>query len=79
MQRTGIAPWQDEHSTVWSEIEYTAEGKRRVALEDSDPAYAVPLKGYIINVLTQAQSVGLGPYWEKADAGTKNSLEKFLS
>lgn len=74
-----MASWQDEHSTEWAQIEYTAESRRRVALEDSDPAFAVPLKGYIINVLTQAQGVGLGPYWEKADAGTKHSLEKFLS
>jgi hypothetical protein len=57
----------------------TPEGARRVTLEDSDPAYRVPLKGYVIDVLTRAQSVGLGPYWDKADAGTKNSLQKFLS
>ncbi|WVW79847.1 hypothetical protein I302_101817 [Kwoniella bestiolae CBS 10118] len=76
---TGLRPWQDEHSTQWSEIQYTPEGKRRVHLEDSDPAYAVSLKRYIVQVLHQAHTVGLGPFWEKADEGTKRSLEKFLS
>ena len=50
-----------------------------MGLEDGDPAFSVPLKAYIINALNQAQSVGLGPYWDKADQGTKNSLQKFLS
>jgi len=57
----------------------TPEGKRRSTLEDNDPAFAVPLQGYIIDALTKAQHVGLGPYWDKADEGTKRSLEKFLS
>ncbi|WVQ62887.1 uncharacterized protein L199_001036 [Kwoniella botswanensis] len=76
---TGLRPWQDEHSSQWSDIQYTPEGKRRVTLEDSDPAYSVPLKGYIVQILHQAHAVGLGPFWDKADEGTKRSLEKFLS
>ncbi|WWC68913.1 uncharacterized protein I206_102849 [Kwoniella pini CBS 10737] len=76
---TGLRPWQDEHSTQWSDIQYTPEGQRRVTLEDSDPAYSVPLKGYVMQVLNQAHAVGLGPFWEKADEGTRRSLEKFLS
>ena len=48
-------------------------------LEHADPAFAVPLKGYIIDVLNRAQAVGLGPYWEKSDEGARNSLMKFLS
>ncbi|KAK8861272.1 hypothetical protein IAR55_002091 [Kwoniella newhampshirensis] len=74
----GLRPWQDEHSTLWTDIQDTPEGKRRVALEDADPAYAVPLKTYVVQILTQAQAVGLGPYWDKADEGTKHSLQKFL-
>ncbi|WWD08730.1 hypothetical protein V865_006843 [Kwoniella europaea PYCC6329] len=76
---TGLRPWQDEHSAQWSDIQYTPEGKRRVTFEDSDPAYSIPLKGYIVQILHQAHSVGLGPFWDKADEGTKRSLEKFLS
>ncbi|KAK6907036.1 hypothetical protein I203_101025 [Kwoniella mangroviensis CBS 8507] len=76
---TGLRPWQDEHSSQWSDIQYTPEGKRRVTLEDSDPAYSVPLKGYIVQILHQAHAVGLGPFWDKADQGTKRSLETFLS
>nr|XP_018264314.1 uncharacterized protein I303_02479 [Kwoniella dejecticola CBS 10117]OBR86472.1 hypothetical protein I303_02479 [Kwoniella dejecticola CBS 10117] len=76
---TGLRPWQDEHSTQWSDIQHTPEGQRRITLEDNDPAYSVPLKGYVVQVLHQAHAHGLGPYWEKADAGTKSSLEKFLS
>ena len=57
----------------------TPEGARRTAVEDGDPAFAVPLKAYLIDVLTRAQGVGLGPYWEKADEGTKHSLMRFLS
>jgi hypothetical protein len=55
------------------------EGARRNALEDADPAFSVPLKAYIVDVLHRAHSVGLGAYWDKADEGTKRSLEKFLS
>ncbi|WWC87587.1 uncharacterized protein L201_002477 [Kwoniella dendrophila CBS 6074] len=76
---TGLRPWQDEHSTQWSEIQGTPEGNRRTTLEDNDPAYSVPLKGYIMQALNQAHAAGLGPYWNKADEGTKRSLEKFLS
>ncbi|WWD16828.1 hypothetical protein CI109_101260 [Kwoniella shandongensis] len=75
---TGLLPWQDEHSTIWTEIQDTPEGKRRLVLENADPAYAVPLKSYVVQVLTQSQAVGLGPYWDKADEGTKHSLQKFL-
>ncbi|WRT65380.1 uncharacterized protein IL334_002323 [Kwoniella shivajii] len=78
-KETGLRPWQDEHSTQWSDIQDTPEGKRRITLENNDPAYAIPLKSYIVQVLHQAQAVGLGPYWEKADEGTKRSLEKFLA
>ena len=92
--RTVVKSWRDEHSVQWSDIdggsrfEYVAcpvlmagtpEGLRRTQLEDSDPAYAVPLRGYVVDVLTRAQAVGLGPYWAKADAGAKHSLEKFLA
>ncbi|OCF32339.1 hypothetical protein I316_06007 [Kwoniella heveanensis BCC8398] len=76
---TGLRSWQDEHSTEWSELDGTPEGVRRTTLENSDPAYAVPLKGYVVQVLHQAHTVGLGPFWDKADAGAKHSLEKFLS
>lgn len=57
----------------------TPEGQRRLSLEDNDPAYTVSLKDFILQLLNQASSVGLNPYWEKADAGTKRSLEKFLN
>jgi hypothetical protein len=69
------------HPTSWRQliISDTAEGKRRAALEDADPAYAVPLKTYVVNALTRASELGMGPYWDKADAGTKNSLQKFLA
>lgn len=76
---TAVMPWKDEHSTQWSEIDGTLEGARRIALEDHDPAYAVSLKAYIIDCLQRAHAVGMGPYWDKADEGTKKSLEKFLS
>jgi hypothetical protein len=55
------------------------EGARRNVLEDADPAYSVALKAYVIDVLHRAQGMGLGPYWDKTDEGTKRSLEKFLS
>jgi len=76
---TNVRHWKDEHQTLWGEIEDSAEGQRRQTLEDSDPAYGVPLKGYVVQVLTRAGEVGMGPYWDKADAGTKASLEKFLA
>ncbi|KIR27025.1 hypothetical protein I307_04854 [Cryptococcus deuterogattii 99/473] len=78
-QETGLVPWKDNNSTLWTEIENTPEGQRRLSLEDNDPAYTVPLKDFILQLLKQASSVGLNPYWEKADAGTKQSLEKFLT
>ncbi|KAK4688100.1 importin-11, partial [Tremellales sp. Uapishka_1] len=74
-----VRHWRDDNPLLWSEIQDTQEGKRRSALEDTDPAFATPLKAYVISVLTQGQNVGLGPYWEKADEGTKKSLTKFLS
>lgn len=77
--RTSVKPWKDEHQAEWAEIEGTLEAQRRSALEDHDPAFAIPLKGYVVDALTRAHSVGLGPYWDKADQGTKHSLEKFLS
>ncbi|WVQ83491.1 hypothetical protein IAT38_005632 [Cryptococcus sp. DSM 104549] len=76
---TNMRPWRDEHSMTWADIQDTPEGTRRLTLEDTDPAYAVPLKAYVVQTLTQASAVGLGPYWEKADEGTKRSLEKFLA
>ncbi|KAL0242199.1 hypothetical protein I308_105828 [Cryptococcus tetragattii IND107] len=78
-QEAGLVPWKDNNGTVWTEIENTPEGQRRLSLEDNDPAYTVPLKDFILQLLKQASSVGLNPYWEKADAGTKQSLEKFLT
>jgi hypothetical protein len=57
----------------------TAELSRRVQQRLHDPIYIIPLKSHIIDCLTRAQSVGLGPYWEKADQGARRSLEKFLS
>lgn len=63
---------------AWGDIEHTPEGARRKALGDADPAYAVPMRRFIVDVLMSAHQVGLGPYWDKADVGTKNSLEKFL-
>lgn len=71
--------WKDDHPTEFGEIDGTPEGSRRLQLEDHDPAYATPLKGYVLEVLQRAHAVGLGPYWDKADEGTKRSLEKFLS
>lgn len=55
------------------------EAARREQLEKHDPAFAAPVKVYIIDCLQRAQSVGLGPYWEKADEGARKSLEKFLA
>ncbi|XAO26843.1 hypothetical protein I312_105684 [Cryptococcus bacillisporus CA1280] len=78
-KETGLVPWKDSNGTLWTEIENTPEGQRRLSLEDNDPAYTVPLKDFILQLLKQASSVGLNPYWEKADAGTKQSLEKFLT
>lgn len=77
--RKSVNHWSADHSVMWGDIEHTPEGARRKALEDSDPAYAVPLRGFVVDVLTRAHAVGLGPYWDKADAGTKNSLQKFLA
>lgn len=71
--------WKDDNSTHWGEIEHTPEGARRRAFEDADPAWAVPLRGFVMDALTAAQGRGLGPYWEKADAGARHSLEKFLA
>jgi hypothetical protein len=76
---TGVRHWKDDHMIQWAEIEGMPEQTRRAGLEDADPAFRVPLKGYVVEVLTRAGEVGLGPYWEKADAGTKASLEKFLA
>jgi uncharacterized protein (DUF736 family) len=73
-----VTHWKDDNGIVWSDIERTPEGSRRLALEDADPAFAVPLRAYIVDVLTRSQSVGVGAYWEKADAGARSSLEKFL-
>lgn len=78
-QETGLVPWIDNNSTLWTEIENTPEGQRRLSLENNDPAYTVPLKDFILQLLNQASSVGLDPYWAKADAGAKRSLEKFLN
>ncbi|WVF67040.1 hypothetical protein IAT40_001783 [Kwoniella sp. CBS 6097] len=75
----GLRSWRDDHPTEWAELDGTPEGIRRTTLENSDPAYSVPLKGYVVQVLHQAHTVGLGPFWEKADVGAKHSLEKFLS
>ncbi|ORX36457.1 armadillo-type protein [Kockovaella imperatae] len=76
---TNLKPWKDEHPTLWSEVENTPEGDRRNALENEDPAFKVPFKAFLIEALHRANEVGMGPYWDKADAGTKHSLEKFLS
>jgi hypothetical protein len=73
-----VSHWTADNSIIWGDIQHTPEGVRRKALEDSDPAYAVPLRGFVVDVLTRSQNVGLGPYWDKADAGAKNSLHKFL-
>ncbi|OWZ26235.1 hypothetical protein C361_07067 [Cryptococcus neoformans Tu259-1] len=78
-QETGLVPWIDNNSTLWTEIENTPEGQRRLSLENNDPAYTVPLKDFILQLLNQASSVGLDLYWAKADAGAKRSLEKFLN
>jgi len=77
--RNAVQPWQNDNSTEWAEIDGTPEGQRRLALEEADPAYAIPLKAYIIDCLTRAQAVGMGPYWDKADQGARHSLERFLS
>ncbi|ODO04862.1 hypothetical protein I350_05472 [Cryptococcus amylolentus CBS 6273] len=75
----GLLCWGDEHAIVWSDMQATPEGARRTAIESKDPAYAVPLKSFIIGTMTQGMTIGLLPYWEKADEGTKHSLEKFLA
>jgi hypothetical protein len=75
---TGVRHWKDDQPTQWSEIEGSLEQQRRIALEDADPAYSVPLKSYVVEVMRRGGEVGLGPYWDKADEGTKRSLEKFL-
>ena len=76
---TGVRHWKDDHQTEWAELEGSAEQSRRAALEDADPAYGVPLKSYIVEVMNRGGAVGLGGYWDKADEGTKRSLEKFLA
>nr|ODN85642.1 hypothetical protein L203_04892 [Cryptococcus depauperatus CBS 7841] len=79
----GLMPWSDEHRLQWADIQsklhHAPEGHRRTRLEDSDPAFAVPLRTFIIQILNQAMQFGLGPYWDKANEDTKRSLEKFLS
>ncbi|GMK54406.1 hypothetical protein CspeluHIS016_0109920 [Cutaneotrichosporon spelunceum] len=75
---TSVNHWSADNPMIWGDIQHTPEGVRRKALEDGDPAYAVPLRGFVVDVLMRAHNVGLGPYWDKADAGTKASLEKFL-
>ncbi|WOO78855.1 Importin-11 [Vanrija pseudolonga] len=74
-----INHWKNDNPTQWGEIEHTPEGSRRSTLEDADPAFHIPLRSYVVDVLTRAQAVGLGPYWDRADAGAKNSLQKFLA
>lgn len=71
--------WKDDHRAAWEEIQSAPEGQRRLELGNADPAFATPLRGFVIDVLTRAQGVGLGPYWDRADAGAKSSLEKFLA
>ncbi|WVO14781.1 hypothetical protein L204_102419 [Cryptococcus depauperatus] len=78
-KESGLMPWSDEHRLQWADIQNAPEGHRRTRLEDSDPAFAVPLRTFIIQILNQAMQFGLGPYWDKANEDTKRSLEKFLS
>ncbi|KAL7423456.1 hypothetical protein Q5752_001036 [Cryptotrichosporon argae] len=76
---SALRSWAEDYPTAAAEIEHKPEGARRAALEAADPAMAVPLKGYVVDVLNRAQAVGLGEYWAKADAGARHSLEKFLA
>ena len=76
---TGVRHWKDDHQTEWAELEGSPEQARREGLESADPAFGVPLKQYIVEVMRRGGEVGLGAYWDRADEGTKRSLEKFLS
>jgi hypothetical protein len=57
----------------------TEELKRREALESADPVYAVLLTNFVRERLSQAQQLGMGPYWAKLDADVQRQLEKLMS
>ncbi|WVN87256.1 uncharacterized protein L203_102433 [Cryptococcus depauperatus CBS 7841] len=78
-KESGLMPWSDEHRLQWADIQNAPEGHRRTRLEDSDPAFAVPLRTFIIQILNQAMQFGLGPYWDKANEDTKRSLENIMN
>lgn len=71
--------WQDDNALLSNDLKGTEEHTRRSRLDATDPVYSQTLKSYIADRLTQAQQIGLGPYWERLDQGVKDSLMKFLS
>lgn len=57
----------------------TEELKRREAFENADPVYAALLTNFVRDRLSQAQQLGMGPYWAKLDADVQRQLEKLMS
>lgn len=64
---------------VPSPLKGTEELKRREALESADPVYAVLLTNFVRERLSQAQQLGMNPYWAKLDADVQRQLEKLMS
>ncbi|RXK35686.1 hypothetical protein M231_07059 [Tremella mesenterica] len=76
-QEIGVRSWMEEESERWSEIEGHPEGDRRRQLEESDLAYRIPLRAYIIDVFNRTPDIG--PYWAKADPEAVQTLGKYIS
>ena len=57
----------------------TEELKRKEAFESADPVYAALLTDFVRERLSQAQHMGMGPYWAKLDADVQRQLEKLMS
>ncbi|KAI5451703.1 hypothetical protein NCC49_001352 [Naganishia albida] len=71
--------WKDDHPLTTAELTGTEELKRREALESADPVYAVLLTNFVRERLSQAQQLGMSPYWAKLDADVQRQLEKLMS
>jgi hypothetical protein len=57
----------------------TEELKRREAFEAADPVYNTLLTAFVRERLSQAQQLGMNPYWEKLDVDVKRQLETLLN
>ncbi|GHJ86997.1 hypothetical protein NliqN6_3399 [Naganishia liquefaciens] len=71
--------WKDDHPLANAELTGTEELKRKEAFESADPVYAALLTDFVRERLSQAQHMGMGPYWAKLDADVQRQLEKLMS